>query len=104
MDAKLAKETIQDELGVLSQEFRNFDPIFLERVFRNIEGASVWCDIVQSVPLENCEKVAELALYDAVSELKDMYKIDITSLRWGDAHSDARPFNIGTYSGIKSIN
>ena len=30
--------------------------------------------------------MAELALYDAVSELKDMYKIDITSLRWGDAH------------------
>ena len=82
----LQKRLIQDELGVLSQEFRNFDPIFLERVFRNIEGASVWCDIVQSVPLENCEKVAELALYDAVSELKDMYKIDITSLRWGDAH------------------
>ena len=83
----LQKRLIQDELGALSQEFRNFDPIFLERVFRNIEGASAWCDIVQSAPLENCEKVAELALYDAVSELKDRYEIDITSLRWGDAHT-----------------
>ena len=83
----LQKRLIQDELGALSQEFRNFDPIFLERVFRNIEGASAWCDIVQSAPLENCEKVAELALYDAVSELKGRYEIDITSLRWGDAHT-----------------
>ena len=83
----LQERLIQDELGVLSQEFRNFDPIFLERVFRNIEGASVWCDIVQSVALENCESVAELALYDAVSELREKYKIDINSLRWGDAHT-----------------
>ena len=88
----LQERLIQDELGALSQEFRNFDPIFLERVFRNIEGASAWCDIVQSAPLENCEKVAELALYDAVSELKDRYEIDITSLRWGDAHT-AMPIN-----------
>ena len=83
----LQKRLIQDELGVLSQEFRNFDPIFLERVFRNIEGASVWCDIVQSVALENCEEVAKLALYDAVSELREKYKLDISSLRWGDAHT-----------------
>ena len=83
----LQKRLIQDELGMLSQEFRNFDPVFLERVFRNIDGASIWCDIVQSVVLENCEAVAELALYDAVSELKEKFKIDITSLRWGDAHT-----------------
>ena len=83
----LQKSLIQDELGMLSQEFRNFDPVFLERVFRNIDGASIWCDIVQSVVLENCEAVAELALYDAVSELKEKFKIDITSLRWGDAHT-----------------
>ena len=82
----LQKRLIQDELGMLWQEFKNFDPIFLERVFRNIEGASIWCDIVQSVPSENCETLAELALYDAVSELKEKYKIDISSLRWGDAH------------------
>ena len=83
----LQKRLIQDELGMLSQEFRNFDPIFLERVFRNIEGASNWCDIVQSVPKENCETVAELAIYDAVSELKEKYKVDVTALRWGDAHT-----------------
>ena len=83
----LQKRLIQDELGVLSQEFRNFDPIFLERVFRDIEGASVWCDIVQSVALESCENMSKLALYDAVSELREKYKIDIPSLRWGDAHT-----------------
>ena len=37
--------------------------------------------------MENCETLAELALYDAVSQLREKYKIDITSLRWGDAHT-----------------
>ena len=83
---KLQERLVQDELGVLAQEFRNFDPIFLERVFRNIDGASVWCDIVQSISKEECDTIAELALYDAISELKAKYKVEITSLRWGDAH------------------
>jgi len=83
---KLQERLIQDELGVLAQEFGNFDPIFLERVFRNIDGASVWCDIVQSISKEDCDTIAELALYDAISELRAQYKIDMTSLRWGDAH------------------
>ena len=82
MDAKVAKRLIQDELGVLASEFGNFDPIFLERVFRNIDGASVWCDIVQSISKEDCDTIAELALYDAISELKTRYKVDITSMRW----------------------
>ncbi len=83
---KLQERLIQDELGLLAQEFGNFDPIFLERVFRNIDGASVWCDIVQSISTEECDTIAELALYDAISELRAKYKIDMTSLRWGDAH------------------
>lgn len=83
---RLQKRLIQDELGVLAAEFGNFDPIFLERVFRNIDGASVWCDIVQSISKEDCDTIAELALYDAISELKARYKVDITSMRWGDAH------------------
>ncbi len=83
---QLQKRLIQDELGVLSQEFGNFDPVFLERVFRDIDGASVWCDIVQSISKEKCDTMAKLALYDAISELRSKYKIDMTSLRWGDAH------------------
>ena len=82
----LQEKLIQDELGVLAQEFGNFEPIFLERVFRNIDGASVWCDIVQSISKEDCDTIAEISLYDAISELRETYKIDMTSLRWGDAH------------------
>ena len=83
---RLQERLIQDELGVLASEFGNFDPIFLERVFRNIDGASVCCDIVQSIAKEDCDTIAEQALYDAISELRAKYKIDMTSLRWGDAH------------------
>ena len=41
---KLQQRLIQDELGVLAKEFSNFEPLFLERVFRDIDGASQWCD------------------------------------------------------------
>ena len=83
----LQKRLIQDELGVLAHEYGNFDPIFLERVFRDIDGASVWCDIVQSISQEECDAIAERALFDAISELKAKYKVAMTSLRWGDAHT-----------------
>lgn len=83
---KLQQRLIQDELGVLSKEFGNFEPLFLERVFRDIDGASQWCDVLQSIPVEKCETIAELALYDAISELRERYKLKMNSLRWGDVH------------------
>ena len=83
---KLQQRLTQDELGVLSKEFSNFEPLFLERVFRDIDGASQWCDVLQSIPVERCETIAELALYDAVSELRERYKLKMNSLRWGDVH------------------
>ena len=43
---KFQKLIIQDELGRLTQKFNQVDPIFLERVLRNIDNASTWCDIV----------------------------------------------------------
>ena len=83
---KLQQRLTQDELGVLSKEFSNFEPLFLERVFRDIDGASQWCDVLQSIPVEKCETIAELALYDAISELRERYKLKMNSLRWGDVH------------------
>ena len=37
-------------------------PAFIDRVFRNTGGAAVWCDVVQSAPVEDCATVARQAL------------------------------------------
>ena len=77
---------IQDELGPLSKEFKHVEPLFIERVFRNINGAAEWCDILQSSPKETCTDVARISLDEAILWLEENYTIDLASLRWGDAH------------------
>ena len=77
---------VQDELGPLSKEFSQVKPLFIERVYRNIDGAGQWCDVVQSEPIETCAAMAQLALDDALTELLNTYSNDIDGLRWGEAH------------------
>jgi len=76
----------QDELGPLVEEFTHANPIFIERVYRDVDGASVWCDVVQSSPVETCTDIARLALDDALVWITDRYGTALESLRWGDAH------------------
>jgi penicillin amidase len=82
----LQKRLIQDELGPLADEFKHVEPLFIERVFRDIEGASVWCDVKQSAPVEGCTEMAQLALDDALIWIEERWGDNFESLRWGDAH------------------
>ncbi|MGI1663266.1 penicillin acylase family protein [Palleronia sp. KMU-117] len=83
----LQDRLIRDELGpVLAAEFPHVEPLFLERVFRDIDGASVWCDVVQSAPVETCTDIARQALDDALVWISEKYGGELESLRWGDAH------------------
>jgi len=82
----LQQKLVQDELGPLTRDFTHPDPVFLERVFRDVSGASVWCDIVQSTPRETCADMARLALDTALQGLGQTYGSDVTAWRWGDAH------------------
>ena len=77
---------IRDELGPLAEEFTHVEPLFIERVYRDIAGASVWCDVIQSAPAETCEQIASRALDDALVWLSDNFNRDPNALRWGDAH------------------
>ncbi len=77
---------IRDELGPLAEEFTHVEPLFIERVYRDIEGASVWCDVIQSAPVETCDQIASSALDDALVWLSDNFNRDPNALRWGDAH------------------
>ena len=82
----LQKRLITDELGPLATEFKHVEPLFIERVFRDIDGAAVWCDIRQSAPRESCTEIARLALDDALVWIGERYGTALESLRWGDAH------------------
>ncbi len=82
----LNERLIRDELGPLADDVTRPDPVFVERVFRNTDGAGVWCDILQSSPVETCTDIARIALDEALLGLTEIYGPNIESWRWGDAH------------------
>ncbi len=82
----LQRRLTQDELGPLVGLVPRADPVFIERVYRNVDGAAAWCDIKQTSPKETCPEMARLALDDALIELEETYGPRLESWRWGDAH------------------
>ncbi|KAF0674737.1 penicillin acylase family protein [Profundibacterium mesophilum] len=86
----LQQRLIEDELGPLAGEFIHVQPLFIERVYRDIDGASAWCDIRQSARLETCSDMARMALDDALIWISERYGRAFESLRWGDAHQAAQ--------------
>ena len=77
---------IRDDLGPLAAAFQHVEPLFVERVYRDVDGASVWCDIRRSARIESCTDIARLALDDALLWIEETYGTELESLRWGDAH------------------
>lgn len=77
---------IRDELGPLASEYTHVDPIFIERVFRDIDGAGVWCDVIQSAPIETCTDIARQSLDEALIWITENHGSAIEAVRWGDAH------------------
>ncbi len=82
----LQERLIADELGGVADQFPHPEPIFIERVFRNVDGAEIWCDVIQSAAVETCTDIARLALDDALLWIDETYGQAIETLRWGDAH------------------
>ncbi|TVS01394.1 MAG: penicillin acylase family protein [Rhodobacteraceae bacterium] len=82
----LQDRLIRDELGPLAGQFTHVEPVFIERVFRDTDGASEWCNIVQSSVRETCDEIAIAALDEALLRLTERYGENVESWRWGDAH------------------
>ncbi|WP_121063637.1 penicillin acylase family protein [Chachezhania antarctica] len=82
----LQERLIRDDLGGLADDYKHVDPVFIERVFRDIDGAGIWCDVAQSTAVETCPDMARLALDDALYWIGETYGQALESLRWGDAH------------------
>jgi penicillin amidase len=82
----LQDRMIRDELGPLADDYKHVEPLFVEKVFRNVDGAGAWCDVVQSAPIETCPQLAKMALDDALLWISNNHPGRLSSLRWGDAH------------------
>jgi penicillin G amidase len=82
----LMDRLIRDELGEMADTFTHPSPVFMERVYRNVDGASVWCDVIQSAAVESCADLSRIALDEALLRLTETYGPNIESWRWGDAH------------------
>lgn len=83
---ELQERLIRDELGPLTPEFTHVNPVFIDRVFRNIDGAGAWCDVLQSAPVETCTDISRQSLDDALLWIAERHGSAIEALRWGDAH------------------
>jgi penicillin G amidase len=77
---------IRDELGAMADSFTHISPVFIERVYRNVGGAGVWCDVIQSAAVESCTDISRIALDEALLKLTERYGDNLESWRWGDAH------------------
>ncbi len=86
----LQDRLIRDEIGPLADDFSRPDPVFIDRVYRNVDGAARWCDVIQSSPVETCSDLARIALDEALLRLTERYGATIESWRWGDAHEAAQ--------------
>ena len=82
----LQQKLIRDELGPIAEKFPRPEPVFLERVYRDIDGASKWCDVIRSNKVETCVDMARLALDETLIDLSEKYGPRINSWRWGEAH------------------
>jgi len=82
----LQDRLIKDDLGPLAAKFSHVEPLFIERVYRNTNGAAKWCDILQSAATESCTDIARLALDDALLWIGEHHGSALEALRWGAAH------------------
>ncbi len=92
----------RDEIGPLADGFTHPEPLFLERVYRNIGGASVWCDVIQSAAVETCADIARISLDEALLGLVETYGPKLESWRWGDAHQATHDHPVlGDVAGLR---
>ena len=98
----LQERLARDEIGPLADGFTHPEPVFIERVYRNVAGASVWCDVIQSAAVETCTDIARTALDDALLSLTERFGPNLESWRWGDAHQATHDHPVlGEVSGLR---
>ncbi|MEL6197713.1 MAG: penicillin acylase family protein, partial [Pseudomonadota bacterium] len=83
---QLTRRLAGDELGPLMPLAEGIRPLFVERAFRDIKGAGIWCDVDKTPETEGCDAMAAAALEDAIARLSRDYGQSVEGWRWGAAH------------------
>ena len=80
------KLVLQDEIEQNINWFKSINSDFLEKVLRNVDGASEWCDIKQTEKVETCEDISLSALDNALVMISNKYGNDPEKWLWGNFH------------------
>jgi len=103
----LQRRLIVDEIGALSAQLPDLKALFIERVYRDVDGASIWCDVSQTSRKEDCVEIARTSLDEALLNLTEAYGDRIESWRWGSVHQAVHRHevlgSIPLMSGIANI-
>lgn len=94
----LTRRIAADELGEAFAEIEGPRPLFVERVFYDVGGAAVWCDVDKTSRAETCPEIAKLALDDALDEIEAAHGAEMAAWRWGEAH---RARHVATPLGLR---
>ena len=81
-----SRSIYQDELGPLFPAYFGIRPQFINRVLKE---KPIWCDNVDTEPIEGCLDLASVALDDALHDLEKRFGGDPDDWRWGEAHPAA---------------
>ncbi len=83
----LKRRLTQDELGPLVDLVPSSEPLLIERVYRNVDGAAAWCDVKQTTREGDLHRHgADGARRRAASSCRRPTATRLESWRWGDAH------------------
>ena len=82
----LTRRLAEDELGAAFPLIEGPRPLFVERVFHDVGGASRWCDVIKTPERESCADIARLALDDALAALTARHGARVEGWRWGAEH------------------
>ncbi|MGG7568595.1 penicillin acylase family protein [Rhodovulum sp. DZ06] len=100
---RLTFRLAEDELGPLITQIEGPRPVFVERVFRNIDGAAIWCDVDKTPREETCAEMARAALDDALADLAARYGAAPEGWRWGEAHRAVHPHPVLTRNPVAAF-
>jgi len=82
----LQRRLLVDEIGEMSLQLTSLKALFIERVYRDVDGASIWCDVIQTSRVEDCVEIARISLDEALLKLTEAYGDRLESWRWGSVH------------------
>ncbi|MBV7333558.1 penicillin acylase family protein [Chloroflexi bacterium TSY] len=91
----LGRAVFEDDLpeGLFKEVANRKHPTLLAEIYANPDEHAGWCDNVRTPSTENCADLAQLALDQALDDLRDRLGQDMDQWQWADLHKTQYPHN-----------